>query len=148
MALGSFRTWGFSRSLKRHFIFPYTIKPLKETHQTQYLNVSPFVLQLSLPNPLSWEWRCSWSSAGRRCFNYIWMIKILLPNKVRLIWEVWRYFMRCNWSYWRRTNKTAWKCNYALFTTHFIPPKHFLVAIMGHVPLVASSKIIMLASSL
>ena len=23
---------------------------------------------------LSWEWRCSWSSADRRCSNYIWMI--------------------------------------------------------------------------
>ena len=23
---------------------------------------------------LSWEWRCSWSSADRRCPNYIWVI--------------------------------------------------------------------------
>ena len=23
---------------------------------------------------LSWEWRCSWSSANRRCSNYIWVI--------------------------------------------------------------------------
>ena len=23
---------------------------------------------------LSWEWRCSWSSADRRCSNYIWVI--------------------------------------------------------------------------
>ena len=23
---------------------------------------------------LSWEWRCSWSSAVRRCSNYIWVI--------------------------------------------------------------------------
>ena len=23
---------------------------------------------------ISWEWRCSWSSAGRRCSNYIWVI--------------------------------------------------------------------------
>ena len=23
---------------------------------------------------LSWEWRCSWSSADKRCSNYIWMI--------------------------------------------------------------------------
>ena len=23
---------------------------------------------------LSWEWKCSWSSADRRCFNYIWVI--------------------------------------------------------------------------
>ena len=31
----------------------------------------PFCLGL---NVLSREWRCSWSSAGRRCSNYIWMI--------------------------------------------------------------------------
>ena len=26
---------------------------------------------------LSWEWRCSWSSADRRCSNYIWVINNL-----------------------------------------------------------------------
>ena len=26
----------------------------------------------------SWEWRCSWSSADRRCSNYIWVIKIFI----------------------------------------------------------------------
>ena len=41
------------------------------------LNASHFVLQLSLPNPLNHvlrEWRCNWSSADRRCSNYIWVI--------------------------------------------------------------------------
>ena len=37
---------------------------------------------------LSWEWRCSWSSADRRCSNYIWVINNLI---VRLILETWRY---------------------------------------------------------
>ena len=42
----------------------------------QNLNVSHLVLQLSLPNPLkpgveSRMTRCSWSSADRRCSNYI-----------------------------------------------------------------------------
>ena len=27
---------------------------------------------------LSWEWRCSWSSADRRCSNYIWVINKLI----------------------------------------------------------------------
>ena len=40
---------------------------------------------------LSREWRCSWSSADRRCSNYIWWSTILLPTKVRLILETWRY---------------------------------------------------------
>ena len=30
---------------------------------------------------LSWEWRCSWSSADRRCSNYIWVI-----NKFIAFW--------------------------------------------------------------
>ena len=46
----------------------------------QNLNVSRLVLQLSLPN-LSWEWRCSWSSADRRCSNYIWVINNLTAHK-------------------------------------------------------------------
>ena len=31
-----------------------------------------------LSNVLSWEWRCSWSSADRRCSNYIWVINNLI----------------------------------------------------------------------
>ena len=27
---------------------------------------------------LNWEWRCSWSSADRRCSNYIWVINNLI----------------------------------------------------------------------
>ena len=30
---------------------------------------------------LSWEWRCSWSSADRRCSNYIWVINNLIVYK-------------------------------------------------------------------
>ena len=29
---------------------------------------------------LSWEWRCSWSSADRRCTNYIWVIYNLIAH--------------------------------------------------------------------
>ena len=47
--------------------------------KSQHLKYSRTVLRLSLPNPLkpdvfSREWRCSWSSADRRCSNYIWVI--------------------------------------------------------------------------
>ena len=34
---------------------------------------------------LSWEWRCSWSKADRRCSNYIWVIDDFIASKVRLI---------------------------------------------------------------
>ena len=44
-----------------------------------------------LSQVLSWEWRCSWSSADRRCSNYIWVTTILLPTQVWLILEVWQY---------------------------------------------------------
>ena len=30
---------------------------------------------------LSWEWRCSWSSAGRWCSNYIWVINNCIAYK-------------------------------------------------------------------
>ena len=30
--------------------------------------------QIHLSQVFSREWRCSWSSADRRCFNYIWVI--------------------------------------------------------------------------
>ena len=30
---------------------------------------------------LSWEWRCSWSSADRRCSNYIWVTNNLIAYK-------------------------------------------------------------------
>ena len=44
----------------------------------QRLTLSRLGLQLSLPDPLrpgvKWKWRCSWSSAGRRFSNYIWVI--------------------------------------------------------------------------
>ena len=46
--------------------------------KSRHLNISRLVLQLSLPNPLkpgvNRQWRCSWSSADRRCSNYIWVI--------------------------------------------------------------------------
>ena len=38
---------------------------------------------------LSREWRCWWSSADRRCSNYVWVI--LLPTKVQIILKVWQY---------------------------------------------------------
>ena len=47
---------------------------------------------------LSWEWRYSWSSADRRCSNYIWVINNFITYEVHLIlaWlEVWRYIWKC-----------------------------------------------------
>ena len=55
-----------------------TIKSDVTCTKSKNLNDSPLVLQLPLPNPLKpclgREWRCSWSSAERRCSNYIWVI--------------------------------------------------------------------------
>ena len=44
---------------------------------------------------LSWEWRCSWSSADRRCSNYIWVINNFIAYKgatyFRCLTVVWIY---------------------------------------------------------
>ena len=50
---------------------------------------------------LSWEWRCSWSSADRRCSNYIWVINNFIAYKgatyIRgfTVWSVVAYLLRC-----------------------------------------------------
>ena len=50
--------------------------------KSQNLNFSRIGLQLPLriywSHVLSGEWRCSWSSADRRCSNYIWVINNLI----------------------------------------------------------------------
>ena len=40
---------------------------------------------------LSREWRCSWSSADKRCSNYIWMINNFIACYGATYIEVWRY---------------------------------------------------------
>ena len=63
--------------------------------KSQNLNDSHLVLRLFSPS-LYWshvfsrEWRCSWSSADRRCSNYIWVINNLIAYKGALILEIWR----------------------------------------------------------
>ena len=46
--------------------------------QSPNIYVSRLVFQFHCPidwsQVLSWSWRSSWSSADRRCFNYIWVI--------------------------------------------------------------------------
>ena len=53
--------------------------------KSENLSDCRLVLQLPLANfhwsqVLSWEWRCSWSSADRRCSNYIWVINNSTAN--------------------------------------------------------------------
>ena len=45
---------------------------------------------VSRSHALSWEWRCCWSSADRRCSNYIWVINNLIAHQGALILEIWR----------------------------------------------------------
>ena len=55
------------------------------------------ILSCSCLCPIHWsqvlsrEWRCSWSNAGRRCSNYIWVINNLIAYKGDLILEIWQY---------------------------------------------------------
>ena len=37
--------------------------------------------QIHWSQVLSWEWRCSWSSADRRCSNYIWVINSFIAYR-------------------------------------------------------------------
>ena len=52
--------------------------------ESQTVNVSHLVLQLFCPiywsHVLSWEWRCSWSSADRRCSIYSWVTNNLMAH--------------------------------------------------------------------
>ena len=62
---------------------PYKYRKNSNKRRTKFqnLNVSRPRMQLSLRNilkVLSGEWRCSWSSADRRCSNYIWVINKLI----------------------------------------------------------------------
>ena len=45
---------------------------------------------------LSWEWRCSWSSADRRCSNYIWIINNVIAHQGATFIQ---YFAR-NWPWY------------------------------------------------
>ena len=84
-------------------------------HYRQTSNVSApnpkiqMSLSRLLSHVLSREWRCSWSSADKRCSNY--MITILLPTKVRLLLEAWRciIFLKYCISVWE-SHKTSNIC--------------------------------------
>ena len=75
--------WGkMSRSHKQPGIHSMyrQVSNIRRT-KSQHLKDSRTVLQLSLPNPLlGRERRCSWSSADRRCSNYIWVIDNFIAN--------------------------------------------------------------------
>ena len=67
--------------------------------KSQNLNVSRLVSCLKvctihISQVSSREWRYSWSSADRRCSSYICVMNNLLPTKLRLILQVWRYLNR------------------------------------------------------
>ena len=55
--------------------------------KSQHLNDS------RLCQGLNREWRCSWSSADRRCSNYIWVINDYIPYKGASLLEMWRYIL-------------------------------------------------------
>ena len=64
---------------------------------------------IHLSQELSREWRCSWSSAGRRCSNYIWVINNFIVSYIRGFTVIWHItsdiaiIMKCNisgvWKY-------------------------------------------------
>ena len=88
------KTW-MSQVTSSHVIDYCQISNINHT-KYQNLNVSHLILQLTKwaiywSQVLSREWRCSWSSADRRCCNYIWGSTVLSPAKVHLVLEIWWY---------------------------------------------------------
>ena len=66
---------------RKNTSWSYDYRKTSSIKRTKYQNLNDccLVLQLNLLNPLkpcvnSQLWRCSWSSANRRCSNYIWVI--------------------------------------------------------------------------
>ena len=61
---------------------------------------------------LSWEWRCSWSSADRRCSNYIWVINNLIAYKGATYirgFTVWQIYIASKGHHTKRTwDKITW----------------------------------------
>ena len=91
----------------------------------QNSNVSLLGLQLSLFNilkqVLSGEWRCSWSSADRRCSNYIWVINNFIASEsatyIRgLMVNLWGGFWHLHWTllrdqWWRVVASRSPSCS-------------------------------------
>ena len=56
------------------------VAPIHKTYMILVLSCSCLCL-IHWSQVLSWEWRCSWSSADRRCSNYIWVIKNFIDHQ-------------------------------------------------------------------
>ena len=60
--------------------------PQYKLHQIKNLKfISFLILQIIFAQSiqsrvLSWEWRCSWNSADKRCSNYIWVINNFIAH--------------------------------------------------------------------
>ena len=74
--------------MSRHYIWRWLPWNLYyKTHQISNLKclssrpADALLLLLYWSHVLSWEWRCSWSSADRRCSNYIWVINNLIAHQ-------------------------------------------------------------------
>ena len=106
------------KSLCSGSVFEITVKPLIQG--TPYPKTWIFFVsscsclcQIHWSQVLSWEWRCSWNSADRRCFNYIWVINKFIVYQgvsyIRDLTVVWNCFqprqMSCQSSHW---NMSVW----------------------------------------
>ena len=94
-------SWSGRNQLAWYWVFAIkgnarrSLQPFPSSHHDDYRKISNIrrtkshnsndsrlVLRLSSPNTLKpGEWRCSWSSADRRCSDYIWVINNCIDNK-------------------------------------------------------------------
>ena len=70
---------------------------------------------------LSWEWRCSWSSADRRCSNYIWAINNFIAYQGAAYirgFTIYIYIYRLRWwDHYKSWVESSGNCFCVLVTT-------------------------------
>ena len=74
---------------RSHWVLCFHVRyrQISDIRRTKYQNLNYLVSSCSClcaiywSHVLSWVWRCSWSSAARRCSNYIWVINNLIAHK-------------------------------------------------------------------
>ena len=72
-SVGSACSWG-GKTMREFSIYRQISNISHTKSQTFLISSCSCLCPIQLSQVLSWKWRCSWSSADRRCSNYIWVI--------------------------------------------------------------------------
>ena len=87
----------------------FNIRGTKSQNLIFFVSSCSYLWALYWSNVLSQEWRCRWSSAGRRCSNYIWVINNFIAYwKAPYIRDLTVYHTL---NYHKTTNIALWRAN-------------------------------------